>query len=441
MKKTLFAIFIAILSLLPASVFAQGKYGADSAECIKYLSYYKEYFKQKSYDEALPNWRKAYSLCPPTANQALLLDGTTLVRRLITKNAKNPIYKQGLVDTLLTLHDLRAEYYPKYAVTALNNKGADIHNYILDEPKELYKLYSDIIEKNGDKTKPTFFLYNFDSAVKLYQESALSAEDILNLYESSTDVLSKVETKTDMEAQDLAKVKTDLESLFIASKVASCDQLVALFTPKFEADPDNLELVNKIVKMMNTAEDCLDNDLYLATVTKLNELNPSYQAAYFLAKLHISRNNAAEAIKYIEEAIASEDSDDATDGQYYYDLAGVCYKNNMTAKAYESARKAATLNPDYAGRAYQMMANIWGAIPCNGDEIQKAARYWVACDFMKKAIAADASIESAGNSAIRTWSAYFPKKSVAFMYDLADGDSYSVSCGGLSATTTVRTIK
>ena len=53
---------------------AQGKYGADSAECIKYLSYYKEYYKSKNYDSALPNWRKAYSLCPPTANQTMLVD-------------------------------------------------------------------------------------------------------------------------------------------------------------------------------------------------------------------------------------------------------------------------------------------------------------------------------------------------------------------------------
>ena len=60
MKKLLFSL-LAVLMIggvsVPAS--AQGKYGPDSAECIKYLSYYKEYYKQKSYESALPNWRKA----------------------------------------------------------------------------------------------------------------------------------------------------------------------------------------------------------------------------------------------------------------------------------------------------------------------------------------------------------------------------------------------
>ena len=41
MKKITLAILTLILAL-PGSLFAQGKYGKDSAECIKYLSYYKE---------------------------------------------------------------------------------------------------------------------------------------------------------------------------------------------------------------------------------------------------------------------------------------------------------------------------------------------------------------------------------------------------------------
>ena len=121
MKKVLLILLAVLIGGSGATLSAQGKYGADSANCIKYLSYYKEYYKQKNYDDALPNWRKAYSICPPTANQNMLIDGTTLIRRLISKNAKNAIYKEALVDSLLKIHDLRAEYYPKYAVTALNN--------------------------------------------------------------------------------------------------------------------------------------------------------------------------------------------------------------------------------------------------------------------------------------------------------------------------------
>lgn len=66
--KKLTLILLAAVALFAGQnkVSAQGKYGADSAECLKYLSYYQEYWKQKNYDSALPNWRKAYSICPAT---------------------------------------------------------------------------------------------------------------------------------------------------------------------------------------------------------------------------------------------------------------------------------------------------------------------------------------------------------------------------------------
>ena len=88
MKKFLFAL-LAVSVLMGTDALAQGKYGADSAECIKYLSFYKEYYKQKSYDDATPSWRMAYKLCPATASQNLYIEGATLVKRLISNNASN----------------------------------------------------------------------------------------------------------------------------------------------------------------------------------------------------------------------------------------------------------------------------------------------------------------------------------------------------------------
>ena len=155
MKKITLLVVSAILMVLGSNLAsAQGKYGADSAECIKYLSYYKEYFKQKNYDSALPNWRQAYKLCPPTANQNMLIDGTTMIRQLINKNAKNAEYRKALLDTLMTLHDVRAEYYPNYAVTSRNNKGTDMNNFIKDDNAALFKGLNEIIALNQEETRP-----------------------------------------------------------------------------------------------------------------------------------------------------------------------------------------------------------------------------------------------------------------------------------------------
>ena len=135
MKRIVLLISVAAMALFASStVSAQGKFGPDSAECIKYLSYYTEYYKQKNYDSALPNWRKAYSLCPPTARYSMLSDGTTLLRNLINKNAKNAVYRAKLVDSLMTVYDQRVEFWPKYAISSLNNKALDMYNYMKNDP-------------------------------------------------------------------------------------------------------------------------------------------------------------------------------------------------------------------------------------------------------------------------------------------------------------------
>lgn len=441
MKRITLAILTFAMVLSGTNVSAQGKYGPDSTECIKYLSYYSEYYKQKSYDDAIPSWREAYRLCPPTANQNLLINGTTLVRRLITKNASNAAYKAALVDTLLTLHDLRIQNYPKYATTALNNKGLDVANYLKDDPEKAYQILNEIIETLQKETKPSIYINDFNAAVELYQKGIIGAEDVIATYQKNIALLGQAPAKNAEEAESNKKVQTDLESLFITSKVASCENLLTLFTPRYEASPNDLEIATNIVKMMSLTEGCTDNELFLKAATTMYKLDPSHTSAYFLFKLNAGRDNVSDAVNYMEEAIAYPESDDAKDAEYYYELATFCYKNGRNAKAFESARKAADLDGSLAGKCYFLIANIWGATNCGGDEISRRAPYWVAVDYLIKARNADASLSEEVSRMIGQYSKYYPETAEAFMYDLTDGQSYQVVCNGMSAVTTVRTQK
>ena len=136
MKKIVLSILAAAMALAGSQkLSAQGKFGPDSTECIKYLSYYTEYYKQKNYESAIPNWRQAYKYCPPTARYSLLSDGTTLIRFLINKNAKNTEYKNKLIDSLMVIYNQRVEFWPKYATSSLNNKALDMYNFMKDDPK------------------------------------------------------------------------------------------------------------------------------------------------------------------------------------------------------------------------------------------------------------------------------------------------------------------
>ena len=122
--KKLALLLLTLVLVAPA--FAQGRFGKDSAECTKYLSYYQELYKQKNLTDAAPFWRKAFSLCPPTASQNMIINGQAIIRQEIAQNKKNPERYKELVDTLLMLNDVRAQYFPKYAVKSLDNKAIDV---------------------------------------------------------------------------------------------------------------------------------------------------------------------------------------------------------------------------------------------------------------------------------------------------------------------------
>ena len=443
MKKLFFAA-ISLMMILPVvRVSAQdmSKYGENAEECVKYLSYYTEYYKQKNYDDATPNWRQAYSICPPTCSQNLLIQGSELVSRLIAKNAKNPLAVAGLVDTLLTLQDQRAQYYPKYAATALNNKATYAAKYIKDDPQRVYDIYEGVIASLGKDTKASVLFNDFKSAVDLFGLGKLGTEEVLNLYQRNLEMLDAIEPASDVEKQQISDFRTNIENLFIASKVASCDDLLALFGPRYEANPNDLALATNIVKMLSLSEDCNNNDLFLNAVTTMYNLEPSAAAAYYLYKLHSAKGNVANAVKYMQEAIDREDSDVKTDASYLYELAVYCFKNGRSATAYEAASKVPSMDESLAGKAYLLIGTIWGSTTCGGDEIARRAPYWVACDYMNKAKAADPSLTDDANRYIGQYSRYFPPAADAFMYDVTNGQSYTVVCGGMRATTTVRTVK
>ncbi len=442
MKKIGFIVVSAVLMVFGGNVMsAQGKYGADSAECIKYLSYYKEYYKSKNYDAALPNWRKAYTLCPPTANQTMLIDGTTLVRRLIQKNAANAQYRDALIDTLFTIHRTRAQYYPKYKVAAVNNLGFDMANFYKNDPEKLFNGLNDVIAQNKELTKPSVLLIDLNAAIQMYQDNQLDADALISVYQNNMAYLEQAVPADANAKEELEKIKDDMESLFISSKVASCEKILEVYTPRFEAAPEDLALVTNIVKMMSSADNCTDNDLYLKAATSLHKLQPTYQSAYFLYKLNAARGNYDEAIKNLSESLTYPDISVEVAADYNYEAATFCLKNGKNAKAVEFAEKAKELSSAYTGKAYYLIGTVWGVTSCGGDEIARRAPYWVAVDYMERAKAADPSLAEDCNRMISQYRVYYPQTAEAFMYDLTDGKPYTVSCNGMRANTTVRTQK
>lgn len=436
--KKIAIILLTLLLAVPG--FAQGRYGKDSAECVKYLSYYSELVKQNNLKDAAPFWRQAFSLCPPTANQNMLINGQRIIREEIAQNKKDPVRYKELVDTLLLLSDVRAQYYPKFTVKSLDNKAIDVVNYYGSDYETQYKLLTDILDQIKSEASPVVFVKQMEAAVNMYKNEKLTPEDVMNNYTKISGYLDdKIDSSNDPQYRG---AKQDVESHLINSGVASCDNLVALYTPRFEANPADEALLTNMVKMLSKSE-CMNTDLFLRSIVALNEINPTASSVYGLYRLYSSRDENTKAAEALERAISLLNPEDVqTKADYTFELATYYFKKcGKAASAVAKAKEAAEIDESYRGKAYLLIGTIWGAQKCGGDEVSSRAHFWVAVDYLQRAAAADSSVAEEANSLAAQYRRYFPKTEDAFFLDITDGSGYTVSCGGMTERTTVRTNK
>lgn len=437
MKKSVVILLALVLSV---PVFAQGKFGADSAECVKYLSYFSEYMKQNNLKEAAGPWREALSICPPTANQYLFINGQKILRFEIPQERSNPERVKELVDSLLMLSDVRAQYYPKYYAASLNNKAIDAINYLKGDPERCYQIVSEVTSTLEGKCSASVYINQMQLIIGLNKAGKATPEQVLEDYNR---LMGYMEQSTN---NDVINAKANVEQLFIDSGVASCDNLIALYTPRFENAKDNKAALTNMVKMLSKS-DCFDNDLFLKVVEALYAIEPSKESAYYLYKLYSSRGENESAAQYLTEAIGHLDGADKPEdiallADYNLELATFYFKNlGRSAAAVSVAKTVPDLNPALAGKAYLLIGTIWGSQKCSGNEVESRAQFWVALDYMTRARNADPSLEEETSRLSAQYRRYLPQQADAFMYDLVDGASYVVSCNGMREVTTVRTNK
>ncbi len=438
--KRFLLITVALFMVTLAS--AQGKYGADSAECIKYLSFYQQYVKQDNLKDAAPSWRKAIRICPPTASQNMLLDGMKIMRMEIKENRNNPIRKKELVDSLMMLHEVRYNTYPKYQAATLSAKATDMMNFAdHGQDREVFEVIGQAMDANGAKTNSTLVVRYMHYAIELYKVGTFTDVEVFSAFEKSIEALNVILESSKTPAI-VEKAIGDVENMFAQSGVADCDNLTAVFMPRYEANTSDKALLSNIITLF-TSTNCTDSELFLRALESLHAIEPTEHTAYLLYRLYSSYPDGAEkASAYMKEAIVFETSDAEKDAQYSYEMASYLFaKTTDKLKALEYAREAAELSASWAGRAYKLIGDIWVSTKCQGNPIEVRASYWVATDYYNKAKNADPTLVSELNTQISNISKYYPAQADAFMYDLVDGDPFTITCDGMKATTMVRTQK
>ncbi len=431
------------------------KYGNDSVECVKNLSLYRGEYKQwkssgykgETINDALKYWRYVLDNCPK-ATENLYVDGVKMIGYKIKKE-KDKDTKQGLIDTLMMLYDMRIHYFPNHYKTGksqvgqiLGRKGVDL--YKLSPSKNYlaaYEILGKSIELDKERAKGPVYIYYFRSITKMAQKGDTDTAAVVDAYDMISDyvdanILKYQKAGNVKKEEEYNNIKGNIENTF--EPFANCDDLVRIYQKKYDATPENVDLLKKITKLLDK-KSCVDSKLYFDATVGLYKLEPSPESAYLIGKMLLKDEKYSEAVPYLEEAIKMENETRAYKALIF--LAEDFMSLKQYTKSRAVARKAAKLNPN-AGKPYVIIGDLYAASAkdCGNDELTKKVAYWAAVDKYKKARSVEPDLAESMNKRIGSYQKYFPATELLFFHNLNEGDEYTVECW-INEVTTVRAAK
>jgi tetratricopeptide (TPR) repeat protein len=413
------------------------------------LSLYSEFYKQGDYNSAFPHWEVLKNKYPKSTSN-IYIHGTKIYESLI-ENAKTDAERDKYLDEMMKLGDQRIKYFGGKGFV-LGRKGTSWLKYKLDEKRQVplegdalksalqtgYDWLNASVDMEKAGSELPIFLLLMQTSRSLFKMDAMQKEVVVNNYDKCTTLLNEIKVKTTdkQKLKEINDIQSYIETLFSTSGAADCETLIRVFTPQFETKNSDIDFIKSMLRRLRQAK-CDNAELVEKATIRLYDLEPSAEAAFNMARGYVKKDNLELAKKYYDQAI-SQEKDPKLLASYYYERGLLLYiKQNAFQEAREMARKAIALDPDLCD-AYMLIGDVYVASSrtFEGTGIEKAAIFWVACDYYTKARRGDDCAADAATK-VSDYRKYFPNKEDAFMEGLQAGQSYKVE-GWINETTTVR---
>ena len=420
----------------------QNKWGADSVTTAKKLSLFNQYYQEKKYVEAFPYWKYLFENAP-CIQKRITFSGPYIIKKVLREEEYKSRFK-GLVDTLLSCHDKRIEFFGQEGYV-LGKKADDMAKLSPSNREEALILFSKSLQMQGDNTKydvPKDFIY---AGVKQYKKNDLSLDSLFMILDEVTPIIDAniaIYTAESVSAKDSAKgvkwLATQDAVIGMMKPYLDCDKLEELKKPYYADKKSDVAWLKSTVKLLDRGG-CESKAFYLECSEALFALEPSSEAALGLAKAFGKQGDDTKAVVYYTKA-----ADLAPNGDAKYDiwikLAKTAKNNKQYSTVREYARKALAINAN-SGEAYILIGDAYAAsaTSCGSGDLGRGGVYLVAVDKYVRAKSVDPSAAEAAQAKINKYTGYFPEKEVAFFKGINNGDSYRVDCW-IGESTTVRTI-
>lgn len=365
---------------------------ADPGKSVSgYVTMMQMYYNSQNWAEMYENWKWLITNAP-IATVSIYARGSVMLGQLIQTESDVAKKKQYL-DELMGLFDTRLKYLPLLNASIPEGKRGrategdvliakanfyHIYGYGVDGNEytynKIYDMYSKgikaINEEGGREVKGAYIQYFFSVSHELYKVSNdYYREQFLNDYLESKDVCEKMlqlakeepdPEKAQRIVEEYDRPLAVIEQVFAQSGAANREQLVAMFTPKVEANKANLAYLRSAMTVL-AANECDDTDVYYKAAEYAYAIEPTYESAIGMAQYSKQQGKMQDMLTYYEKAIELCKTD-ATRGRISLIIAGSLINSKQYTGALVYLDRAMSYNADLTGRANLQKAAVSTAL-------------------------------------------------------------------------------
>ena len=337
-----------------------------------------------------------YNLISKETDQAKKLEYFNEMMEVFATREKNLEALNSFAKIKSTLGDVLALKADYYNWTAPGTPGS---GYTLNKSYENYSKAIKMINEKGGREIEGSVLQNFFLVSDAMYKSAPNAlrEQYLQDYLDSKEACEKMlqlakEAKAEGDEEKANKLvaKYDaplaqIEKTFSDSGAADREQIIAIYTKKFDSYKDDIDKLNSALNLM-AQNDCDDADIYYQYAEAAYAVEPTFTSAIGLAQKAQKDGDMTKMLDYYNKALELAKSD-ANRGAICLNIANALTKSKQYTGALTYAEKAIAYNKELDGKAYLKEANIYAML----------GQYPNAIEYCTKAAEADITVSGAAD--------------------------------------------
>ena len=424
---------------------------AEVAETAHVL--YRQDAKQKNYDAAYENWRKAYDMAPAAdgARDVHYTDGIKILTHKL-KSSTDEAEKEKLKEEIVGLYDAVVGCLESGSITLAKidvnqriayhlGRKAFAQFYDLQTPYvDNIQSLATAIEKGGMDTEYTVLYPYAYIAVRQFVDEELTKEEARGIHSTLMGILDHNIANNEKLKDYYVQTKASVEGEFaqIETNIFDCEYFVEKIRPTYDANPDDKETLREVITVLKKrgckAGVPLLDEVEVKWSKYAAEENARRQAEFesnnpaFMAKKAYDAGDYTGAIAKYREALTTV-TDTGKKADIYFRIASIQgRKLGQSSQARVSARNALKENPSL-GKAYMLIGDLYAKSSknCGNDGYSRGLAVLAAIGKYRQAKSVDSSVSADANRKISLYKKSIPTKEDVFMRG-KQGKSAKVGC-------------